>query len=134
MGEATHPGKEMSINAQDSTGEKIENLTSMMYKMSIQQEKGKKTFRPQVYLQRGRGQRRQNFDNRDRSRNNNRQGQNFRQTQNRHGNNNRRGNYRQNYSRNNSRDRGRQNFRRNYSNDRRRLRDRSPTPRRYGNR
>ena len=70
MGEATHPGKEVSINAQDSIGEKIENLTSMMYKMSIQQEKGKKPFRPQVYPQRGRGQRRQNFDNRDRSRNN----------------------------------------------------------------
>ena len=44
MGEATHPGKEVSINAQDSIGEKIENLTSMMYKMSIQQEKGKKTI------------------------------------------------------------------------------------------
>ena len=59
----------------------------MMYKMSIQQEKGKKPFRPQVYLQRRRGQRRQNFDNRDRSRNNNRQRQNFKQTQNRCGNN-----------------------------------------------
>ena len=39
MGDATHPGKEVSINAQDSIEEKIENLTSMMYKMSIQQEK-----------------------------------------------------------------------------------------------
>ena len=65
MGEATYPGKEVSIIAQDSIGEKIENLTSMMYKMSIQQERGKNLFRPQVYLQRGRGQRRQNFDNRD---------------------------------------------------------------------
>ena len=54
MGEATHPGKEMSINAQDSIGEKIENLTSMMYKISIEQERGKKPFRPQVYPQRGR--------------------------------------------------------------------------------
>ena len=70
MGEAIHPGKEVSINAQDSIGEKIENLTSMMYKTSIQQQKGKKPFRPRVYPQRGRGQRRQNFDNRDRSRNN----------------------------------------------------------------
>ena len=50
MGEVTHPGKEVSMNAQDSTGEKIQNLTSMMYKMSIQQERGKKPFRPQVYL------------------------------------------------------------------------------------
>ena len=62
MGDTTHSGKEVSINAQDSIGEKIENLTSMMYKMSIQQEKGKKPFRPQVYPQGGRGQRRQNFD------------------------------------------------------------------------
>ena len=134
MEEAMLPGKEVSINAQGSIGEKIENLTSMMYKMSIQQEKGKKPFRPQFYPQRGRGQRRQNFDNRDRSRSSNRQRQNFRQTQNRYRNNNRRGNYRHNYSRNNSRDRGRQNFRRNYSNDRSRLRERSPTHRRYGNR
>ena len=58
MGDPTQSGKGVSINAQDSIGEKIENLTSMMYKMSIQQEKGKKPFRPQVYLQRGRGQRR----------------------------------------------------------------------------
>ena len=134
MGETTNSGKEVLNTNQDSIGEKIENLTSMMYMMSIQQEKGKKLFRTQVYLQRGRGQRRQNFDNRDRSKNNNRPRQNFRQTQNRHGNNNRRGNYRQNYSRNNSRDRGRQNFRRNFSDDRNRSRERSPTPRRYGNR
>ena len=54
---------------------------SMMYKMSIQQEEGKKPFKPQVYPKRGRGQRRQNFDNRDRGRNNEtRQRQNFRQT------------------------------------------------------
>ena len=81
MGEITNSGKEVSNTNQDSIGEKIENLTSMIYKMSVQQEKGKKPFRPQVYPQRGRGQRRQNFDNRDRSRNNNRQRQNFRQTQ-----------------------------------------------------
>ena len=33
--------------------------------MSIQQEEGKKPFKPQVYPKRGRGQRRQNFGNRD---------------------------------------------------------------------
>ena len=44
MGDTTHSGKEVSINAQDSIGEKIENLTSMMYKMSIQRGKGKKPF------------------------------------------------------------------------------------------
>ena len=135
MGDTAHPGKKVSINPQDLIGEKLENLTSMMYKMSIQQQEEKKLFKPQVYPKRGRGQRRQNFGNRDRSRNNDRQRQNFRQTQNRHGNDNRRGSYRQNIGRSNNRDRGRQNFRRNYdNNDRSRSRERSPTPRRYTNR
>ena len=133
MGDTSHSGRKVSINAQDLIIEKIENLTSMIYNMSIQQEEGEKPFKPQVYPKRGRGQRR-NFDSRDRSRNNDRQRQNFRQTKNRYGNSNRRGNCRQNFSRNNNRDRGRQNFKRNYSNDRGRLRERSPTPRRYGNR
>ena len=33
--------------------------------MSIQQEEGKKPFKPQIYPKRGRGQRRQNFSNRE---------------------------------------------------------------------
>ena len=41
MGDNSHSGKKVSINAQDSIGEEIENLTSMMYKMSIPQEEGK---------------------------------------------------------------------------------------------
>ena len=60
MGDTAHPGKKVSINSQDSIGEKLEKLTSMM---SIQQEEGKKPFKPQVYPKRGRGQRRQNFGN-----------------------------------------------------------------------
>ena len=71
----------------------------MMYKISIQQEEGKKPFKPQVYPKRGRGQRRQNFGNRDKSRNNDRQRQNFSHTQNGCGNSNRKGNYRQNFGR-----------------------------------
>ena len=135
MRDTVHPDKKMSIKPQDSIEERLENLTSMMHKMSIKQEEGKKPFKPQVYPKRGRRQRRQNFGNRDRSRNNDRQRQNFRQTQNGCGNGNRRGNYRQNFGRSNSRDRGRQNFRRNYNNnDRSRSRERSPTPRRYTNR
>ena len=39
MGDTAHPGKKVSINPQDSIGEKLENLTSMMYKLSIQQDK-----------------------------------------------------------------------------------------------
>ena len=74
MRDTSHSGKKVSINAQDSIREKTENLTSMMYKMCIQQEEGKKPFKPQVYPKRGRGQRRQKFG---RNRNNDRQRQNF---------------------------------------------------------
>ena len=70
MGDASHSSRKVSINAQDSIGEELENLTSMMCKMSIQQGEGKKPFKPQVNLKRGRGQRSQNFD---RSRSNDRQ-------------------------------------------------------------
>ena len=75
-----HQCKKISIKPQDSIKERLENLTSMMYKISMQQEEGKKPFKPWVYPKRKRGQRRQNFGNRDRSRNNDRQRQNFRQT------------------------------------------------------
>ena len=63
MGDTLHPGKKLSIKPQTSIKERLENLTSMMYKMSIQQQEGKKPFQPQVYPKRGRGQRRQNFGN-----------------------------------------------------------------------
>ena len=49
MGYTVPPVKKMSIKPQDSIKERLENLTSMMYKMSIQQEEGKKPFKPQVY-------------------------------------------------------------------------------------
>ena len=98
----------------------------MMYNMSLQQDKAKKPFKPQIYQRRGRGQR-QNY-NRDRPRNNDWQGQSF--VQNRCRNNYGRNGYVQNFSRNNSRDRGRRNFNRSYINDRSRSRERSLTPRR----
>ena len=53
-----------------------------MYNVSLQQSKPGKPFKPQVYQRRGRGQR-QSYD-RDRFRNNSRQGQSC--GQNRHGN------------------------------------------------
>ena len=56
MEDTMHPGKKISIKPQDSTEERLKNMTSMMYKMSIQQEEGKKPFKPQVYPKRGRGQ------------------------------------------------------------------------------
>ena len=42
MGDTVPPVKKMSIKPQDSIKERLEYLTSMMYKMSIQQEEGKK--------------------------------------------------------------------------------------------
>ena len=52
----------------------------MMYNMSMQKEENNKPFKPQIYQKRGRGQNRQIFGNRDRSRtfNSDRQRQNFR--------------------------------------------------------
>ena len=123
--DTTHSGQKVSIKPQD-----LETMTSMMYNMSLHQDKAKKQFKPQVYQRRGRGQR-QNY-NRDRPRNNDRQGQSF--VQNRHRNNYGRNGYVQNFSRNNSKDRGRRNFSRSYCNDRSRSRERSLTPRRYSNR
>ena len=83
IGDISCPGKKVSFNIEDLIGKQLENLTSMVYNMSIQKEKGKKPFKPQVYPRRGRGQRRQSFDNRDRGRslNDDRQRQNFRHMQ-----------------------------------------------------
>ena len=65
-----HSGQKVSIKPQD-----LETMTSMMYNMSLQQYKTKKPVKPQVYQRRGR-ELRQNY-NRDRPRNNDRQGQSF---------------------------------------------------------
>ena len=48
----THSSQRVSIKPQH-----VENMTSMMYNMSLQQDKAKKPFKPQVYQRRGRGQR-----------------------------------------------------------------------------
>ena len=106
----------------------LEAISSMMYNVSLQQGKRGKTFKPQVYQRRGSGPR-QSYD-RDRTRNNSRQGQSI--GQNRHGNDYRRNGYTKNFSRNNSRNRGR-NFNSNYSSDRSRSRERRLSPRRYNN-
>ena len=81
IGDVSCSGKKVSFNAWDLIGKQLENLTSMVYNMSIQKEEGKKSFKPQVYARRGRGQRRLSFDNRDRGRslNDDKQRQNFRQ-------------------------------------------------------
>ena len=48
VGDASY-GKKVSFNVQDSIGEQLENLTSMVYNMSMQKDEGKKPFKPQVY-------------------------------------------------------------------------------------
>ena len=124
MRDNTHSGQKVLMKPQD-----LETVTSMMYNMSLQQGKTKKPFKPQVYQERERGQR-QSYD-RDRSRNNNRQGQSFGQS--RHRNDYRRNGYTQNFSRKDGRDRGRRKFNRSKSSDRHRSRERSLSPRRYNN-
>ena len=68
MRDDTQSDQKMLMKPQD-----LEAVTSMLYNMSLQQGKTKKPFKPQVYQRRGRGQR-QSYD-RNRPRNNNRQGQ-----------------------------------------------------------
>ena len=101
MRDDSHSGLMMFMKPQD-----LETVTSMMYNMSVQQGKTKKPFKPQVYQKRRRGQR-QSYD-RDRPRNNNRQGQSF--GQNRHRNDYRRNGYTQMFSRNVGRDRNSRNL------------------------
>ena len=82
VGDASY-GKKVLFYIQDSIKELLENLTLMVYNVSMQKEEGKKPFKPQVYPKRARGQRIQNFDGLDRSFQDSRQRQSFRQTQNR---------------------------------------------------
>ena len=132
-----HSNKTVSFNMHDLIREQLENLTSMVYNMSIEKEENNRPFKPQIHQKKRRGQNRENFGDRDRniSYSRDRQRQNFRpnhrrQPQDRHvqcGRDSRRGSYRcQNYgNKSDSRDRGRQNFGRNFSNDRYDSRDRN---------
>ena len=52
MRDDTQPGQKMLMKPQD-----LEAVTLMMDNMSLQQDKTKKPFKPQVYQKRGRGQR-----------------------------------------------------------------------------
>ena len=137
VGDVQHSNKTVSFNTHNAIREQLERLTSMVYNMSVHKEDNSRPFRPQIHPKKRRGQNRQNFDNRDRSRlySRDRNRQNLRpnyrrQPQKRNiqcGHDSRRGSYRcQSYdNRSDSRDRGRQNFRRNVSNDRYDSRDRN---------
>ena len=67
VGDVPCSGKKVSFNEQDPIKEQLENLTTMVYNMSMQKEENTKPFKPQIYQKRGRGQNRQNFSKRDRS-------------------------------------------------------------------
>ena len=67
LGDDTNSGQQKMLNPQE-----IEAISSRVYNMSLQQGKTGKPYKPQVYQRRGRGLR-QSYD-RDRSRNNSRQG------------------------------------------------------------
>ena len=80
VGDIPNSGKKVSFTVQDPIREQLENLTTLVYNMSMQKEENNRPFKPQVYPKRGRGQNRQNISNRDRNRSYSRdtQRQNFR--------------------------------------------------------
>ena len=53
VGDLSHSGKKVSFNA-DPIKEQLENLTSMVYNMSIQKEENNRPFKPKIYPKRGR--------------------------------------------------------------------------------
>ena len=61
VGGISHPGKKVSFNVQEPVREQLENLTSMVYNISIQKEENSKPFKPQIYQKRGWGQNRLKF-------------------------------------------------------------------------
>ena len=48
--------KTMSFNTQDPIREQLDNLTSMVYNMSVQKEKYNRSFKPQIHQKRRRDQ------------------------------------------------------------------------------
>ena len=148
VGDVHHSNKKtISFSTQDLIREQLDNLTSMVYHMSMEKERNNRPFKHQVHEKKNQ----QNFRDRNGSYSRDRANyrQNFRpnyrrQSQDRLG--NRRGNYAcQNYgTRGDIRDRGREraNYRRDISNDRNNSRDRNRsrtrerglTPRRHARR
>ena len=56
VGDVSHSGKKVSFNVQDPFREQLENLTAMVYNMSMQKEGNNKPFKPQIYQKKDRGQ------------------------------------------------------------------------------
>ena len=61
VGDTPHSGRKVSFKVQDPISDQLENLTSMVYNISMEKKENTKLFKPQIYQKRGRGQDRQNF-------------------------------------------------------------------------
>ena len=55
VGDVSHSSKKMLFNAHNPIKEQLENLTSMLYNMSIQKEENNGPFKPKIYSKRRRG-------------------------------------------------------------------------------
>ena len=56
VGDIPNSGKKVSFTAQDPVREQLENLTTMVYNISMQTEENNGPFKPQTYPKSGRGQ------------------------------------------------------------------------------
>ena len=53
VGDVPHSSKKVLFTAQDPIKEQLENLTSMIYYMSMQREENNRTFKPKIYPKKG---------------------------------------------------------------------------------
>ena len=67
VGDVHHLNKTMSFNMHDPIREQLENLTPIVYNMSIQKEENNRPCKPQIHQKKRRGQNRQNFGDNDRN-------------------------------------------------------------------
>ena len=54
VGDNSNSAKKVSYEVQDPIREQLENLTSMVYDMSMERKENRKPFKPQIYQKRGR--------------------------------------------------------------------------------
>ena len=69
VGDVYHSNRNtVSFSTQDPIREQLDNLTSMVYHMSMEKEGNNRSFKPQIHQKRKRGQSQQHFRDRDRNR------------------------------------------------------------------
>ena len=49
VGDIPNSGKKVSLTAQDPIREQLENVSAMIYNMSMQKEENNRPFNPQIY-------------------------------------------------------------------------------------